>query len=72
MAVKGAARKTLWSRAHNECAFPGCIQALTFDVAREDGGTSVKSSAKKLIFEHKAPEDLGTTRTTSMSMATRT
>ena len=42
MAVKGAARKTLWSRAHNECAFPGCIQALTFDVAREDGGTSVK------------------------------
>lgn len=37
--VLGSARKTLWTRARNQCAFPGCLQALTVDV--EDAlGTS--------------------------------
>ncbi len=31
MGVSVATRKTLWGRAHNECAFPTCLQELTFD-----------------------------------------
>lgn len=27
----GSSRKTLWARAHDQCAFPGCLQALTVD-----------------------------------------
>lgn len=32
MAITGATRKMLWGRAHNQCAFPGCIQALTLHI----------------------------------------
>lgn len=31
MGVSVATRKILWGRAHNECAFPTCLQELTFD-----------------------------------------
>lgn len=31
MSIKDSARKTLWTRARNQCAFPGCLQALTLD-----------------------------------------
>lgn len=33
-------RKPLWSRAHNQCAFPGCIQALTVDVEDARSGAA--------------------------------
>lgn len=42
MAISERTRKTLWSRAHNQCAFPGCLQSLTLDVANaSSGGTDV-------------------------------
>ncbi|MGO1315430.1 MAG: NACHT domain-containing protein [Cellulomonadaceae bacterium] len=42
MGIKDPARKTLWSRAHDQCAFPGCLQALTITVRTAGGSSSVK------------------------------
>ncbi|MGQ0369608.1 NACHT domain-containing protein [Leucobacter sp. Z1108] len=36
MGVSVTTRKTLWGRAHNECAFPTCLQELTFDSETSD------------------------------------
>lgn len=42
MAITVGTRKTLWTRAHNECAFPSCLQELAFDSeAVEDGSVQV-------------------------------
>lgn len=38
--VLGSTRKTLWTRAHNQCAYPGCLQALTVDVEDALSGSS--------------------------------
>jgi len=38
VAISERTRKTLWSRAHNQCAFPGCLQSLTLDVANASSG----------------------------------
>lgn len=38
MAISERTRKTLWSRARNQCAFPGCLQSLTLDVANASSG----------------------------------
>jgi hypothetical protein len=38
MAITGATRKMLWGRAHNQCAFPGCIQALTLHIDDDASG----------------------------------
>lgn len=40
MAIAERTRKTLWTRAHNQCAFPGCLQPLTQDVANSSSGVS--------------------------------
>nr|AXV46306.1 HNH endonuclease, ATP-binding protein [Arthrobacter sp.] len=32
MVVQASTRKTLWTRALDQCAYPGCLQALTVDV----------------------------------------
>lgn len=36
--VLSSASKTLWSRAHNQCAFNGCLQALTVDYNDVESG----------------------------------
>lgn len=35
--IQASTRKTLWTRALDQCAFPGCLQALTVDI--EDAQT---------------------------------
>lgn len=40
MAITERTRKTLWGRAHNQCAFPGCLQSLTLDVHDDTSGDS--------------------------------
>lgn len=40
MTITDQTRKVLWSRAHDICAFPSCLQQLTVDVATADGATS--------------------------------
>lgn len=40
MSISAATRKTLWTRAHNECAFPTCIQELTLDGEDSDSGVA--------------------------------
>lgn len=40
MAISGGTRKTLWTRARNECAFPGCLQTLTEDVSDAQSNVS--------------------------------
>lgn len=42
MGIKDSARKTLWSRAHDQCAFPSCLQALTLDTQADNGSSTVK------------------------------
>lgn len=37
MSISGQTRKRLWGRAHNECAFPGCLTELA--AAAGSGGT---------------------------------
>ncbi|MFJ2553402.1 HNH endonuclease [Microbacterium sp. NPDC087591] len=42
MAISERTRKLLWTRAHDQCAFPGCLQALTLDVNNaQTGGSDV-------------------------------
>ncbi|GAA4491336.1 HNH endonuclease [Microbacterium panaciterrae] len=42
MAISERTRKLLWTRAHDQCAFPGCLQALTLDVDNaQTGGSDV-------------------------------
>jgi hypothetical protein len=36
MGINVLARKLLWGRAGNRCAYPGCLQALTIDLGTED------------------------------------
>lgn len=43
MAVKDSTRKTLWSRSRDQCAFPGCLQALTVDLSTNEGSPMVKA-----------------------------
>jgi hypothetical protein len=38
VAVGAVARKILWSRAHDQCSFPGCTQALTHDAINAASG----------------------------------
>lgn len=38
MAISASTRKSLWTRAHDECAFPGCIQTLTQSVPHPKSG----------------------------------
>ncbi|EYT57100.1 hypothetical protein D514_0118680 [Microbacterium sp. UCD-TDU] len=40
MAIGGRTRKLLWGRAHNECAFPGCPQTLTEEIAKAGSDAS--------------------------------
>lgn len=40
MAIASKTRKLLWSRARDECAFPGCSQALTEDQPNVESGNS--------------------------------
>lgn len=38
MAISERTRKLLWARAHDQCAFPGCVQALTDSVTHAESG----------------------------------
>jgi hypothetical protein len=38
MAISGGTRKTLWTRARDQCAFPGCLQTLTSTIADPTSG----------------------------------
>lgn len=37
--INSRTRKLLWGRARNECAFPGCTQSLTEDLANLEAGS---------------------------------
>lgn len=41
MAISNRTRKHLWSRAGNQCAFPGCLQVLSTDVVVTSSGESI-------------------------------
>ncbi|MBT8159560.1 MULTISPECIES: NACHT domain-containing NTPase [Arthrobacter] len=49
MGISATTRKALWTRAHNECAFPTCIQELTFDA-----DTSASGTAKVIVLGEEA------------------
>lgn len=43
VAIVTRTRKLLWSRAHDECAFPGCTQSLTEDLENVVSGESAST-----------------------------
>lgn len=47
--IQATTRKTLWTRALNQCAYPGCLQALTVDIKDAKGGSPFALKRRKMF-----------------------